>query len=235
MPLWIAFVLFDRMKRLDQYKARLSPAEIAAGMTAARRNAARLAQDARALLDANRFPTAAALAALSIEESGKTTILRQLALARTDEETREAWRDYRSHTRKNAAWIVPELVARGARSLEDFRTLFDSDADHPYLLDQVKQIGLYTDCLGAVHWSNPAEVVDRDLAELLVRTAELLGSEREVTTEEVELWVKHVGPVWKGPMQFMRRAVLNWHTEMVERGLLDQASGDMSAFLFPPT
>ena len=45
-------------------------------MNAARRNARRLAEDAKLLLEAGRYPTATALAVLSIEESGKMSILR---------------------------------------------------------------------------------------------------------------------------------------------------------------
>jgi len=49
-------------------------------MNAATRNARRLAADARLLLDAGRLPTAAALATLSIEETGKVSILREIAV-----------------------------------------------------------------------------------------------------------------------------------------------------------
>jgi AbiV family abortive infection protein len=55
-------------------------------MTAASENAARLAQDAILLLDAGCLPTACSLAVLSIEESGKVSILRAMSLARDDNE-----------------------------------------------------------------------------------------------------------------------------------------------------
>jgi hypothetical protein len=51
-------------------------------MNAANRNARRLVADAKLLLDAGRYPSAAALAALAIEESGKTSILRTLAVVK---------------------------------------------------------------------------------------------------------------------------------------------------------
>ena len=63
-------------RKLDSYRGRLTAAQIAQGMNAARDNAQRLATDAATLLDARRFPTAASLAFLSIEESGKISILR---------------------------------------------------------------------------------------------------------------------------------------------------------------
>lgn len=220
-------------KRLDQYKGRLTPQQVADGINVARQNASRLAADARLLLDAGRLPSAAALAALSIEESGKVSILRALVLARSDKEVRKEWSAYRRHTKKNIQWLLPSLIADGARSLEDFRPLFDPGAEHPYLLDQVKQIALYTDCLGEAHWSVPEEVIDEPLAHMLVSVAELFARGRQVTPEEIELWKKHVGPVWKASVDCMRRAVLNWHTEMIDHGLISAEDGDMEKFLYP--
>ncbi len=147
-------------KRLDSYKGRLDHKQIADGINAARRNALRLAEDARTLLDANRYATAASLAILSIEESGKESILRRLALATSDEEVLRLWKDYRSHTKKNILWLVPQLIVDGARHLDDFRPIFESEAEHPYILDQVKQISFYTDCLGKANWSEPLVVID---------------------------------------------------------------------------
>jgi AbiV family abortive infection protein len=117
-------------------------------MNAAGRNAERLCDDASLLLQEARYPSAAALAALSIEEAGKLSILRRLAVARDEEEVAECWRNYRWHTKKNIAWLLPQLVADGARRLDDFSPLFDGESDHPELLDQVKQISFYSDCLG---------------------------------------------------------------------------------------
>ena len=131
--------------KLSKYNGELSAAQIAHGMNAARRNARRLADDAKLLLNADRYPTAASIAALSIEESGKTSVLRGLASAPNEESRHRAWKFYRSHRSKNAAWILPELVAKGARDLDSLRLASNSSAPHTALLDQVKQIGLYTD------------------------------------------------------------------------------------------
>ena len=68
--------------QLSQYNGRLTPPQIADGMNAAIRNARRLADDARTLLDLGSYPTAASLAVLSIEERGKVSILRHLAMVR---------------------------------------------------------------------------------------------------------------------------------------------------------
>ena len=110
-------------KKLDSYKGKLSADQVAAGINAAIQNAKRLSEDASLLFEAGRFPSAASLAILSIEESGKVSILRALALAKTSEEIAVAWRDYRSHTKKNASWLLLQLVEQGARKLDDFKPL----------------------------------------------------------------------------------------------------------------
>ncbi|GEM_PF-4403187 len=99
-------------KRLNQYSGRLSAAQIAEGINLARRNASRLAADSASLLDAGRLPSATALAVLAIEEAGKCSILREIALARDERELPEAWRSYRSHTTKNRTWLFVELFLR---------------------------------------------------------------------------------------------------------------------------
>ncbi|WP_280552517.1 AbiV family abortive infection protein [Halomonas sp. 25-S5] len=219
-------------KKLPSYKGRLSFAQIAEGMIAASENAARLAQDAKLLLYAGRLPTACSLAALSIEESGKVSILRAMSLARDDNEVKEEWKRYRSHTNKNVQWIFPQLVAEGARKLDDLRPLFDKGAEHPYLLDQVKQLGFYTDCLGNKgHWSIPDEVVDGELADQLVATAELLSSASPTSEREIELWVNHVGPVWKKDINWMKHAVASWYEAMQREGLKPGGENDMEKFL----
>ena len=61
-------------------------------MSRALQNASRLAEDADALLKNDRIPSAAALAILSIEESGKVSILRQMAIAEDDKEWLQLWK-----------------------------------------------------------------------------------------------------------------------------------------------
>lgn len=219
-------------KKLPSYKGKLSFAQIAEGMTAASKNAARLAQDAKLLLEAGRLPTACSLAALSIEESGKVSILRAMSLARDDNELKEEWKRYRSHTNKNVQWILPQLVVEGAKKLDDFHPLFDKDAEHSYLLDQIKQLGFYTDCLGNKgHWSIPEEVVEGELTNQLVATAELLSSASPTSKHEIELWVEHVGPVWKKDLNWMKRAVANWYEAMQREGLKPEGEKGMGQFL----
>ncbi len=209
--------------KLDQYKGKLTPAEIADGMNEAAANAKRLHDDAKLLLENGSYPSALSLAALSIEESGKLTILRSLALARDQKELTQTWREYRSHTQKNTMWPFLQMFLQGARLLGDFRPLVEDGAEHPFLLDNVKQLGFYTDCLGNRHWSIPTEVIDEKLAREILRIAQFLLPKRKVTEREIELWIEYLQPVWKQPMELMEAAVSAWHKQMCEEGL---SSGD---------
>ena len=201
-------------------------------MNAAANNARRLFEDAATLLAAGRFPSAASLAILSIEECGKVSILRMLVVARSDAEVAETWRNYRSHTRKNVAWLLPQLAAAGARKLDDLSPLFDENSDHPFVLDQIKQLGFYTDCLGKAHWSVPTETIDKELAQMLVRIAQVLARGQTHNEDEVKLWLKHVGPVWKKNPAWMKQALVNWVTLLMEEaGLAEKGENKMEKFV----
>ncbi|MDN3237442.1 AbiV family abortive infection protein [Pseudomonas sp. WAC2] len=218
-------------KKLDAYQGKLSASEIAAGMNAANANALRLANDAEKLLKTGSFPTAASLAALSIEESGKASILRQLSTATTAEEIKASWKNYRSHTRKNVQWLLPELAIKGARKLEDLRPLFDEDAEHPFILDQLKQLGFYTDCLGNKNWSMPSNIIDEKLSQSLVQIAKLLAGKSEVTTKEIELWIEHVGQASKSDFSAMKEALIKWYAAMQAAGLKERGANSMENFI----
>ncbi len=214
------------------FRGRLTPEQLAEGINACRTSACRLAEDARTLLDAGSHATAASLAALSFEEYGKMAILRELALARDDEELTVAWRDFRDHKRKNTTWILPLLVARGARSLDDMRPIVDPKSKHPAVLDRLKQDGFYTNFAEDAGWSEPAEAVDKALAEFVVRGAEVMvPSSPEATAEGIELWIKYLRPVWRTNPDWMKQALVLLDAEMKKRGLLTGSQSSMEEFV----
>jgi AbiV family abortive infection protein len=218
-------------KKLNQFKGRLSPQQVADGINAAQTNARRLADDAKMLLDAGRLPSAASLAILAIEESGKVSILRRLSVARDDKEVSDCWRDFRSHTKKNVMWIIADLLSRGARRLDDFSPMFASESDHPQLLDHIKQISFYTDCLGSAHWSQPAAVIDESLAKILVSLSHIFATGKTITPKEIELWVHHLGPVWMGDPNWIKKALENWYSEMQSAGLAPAGTNEMEDWI----
>ena len=214
--------------KLSKYTGGLEPPQIACGMNAARRNARRLAEDAKLLLEAGRYPTATALAVLSIEESGKMSILRGFASI-PDTERQRQWQEYRSHRKKNAMWILPSLVASGARDLDSLRPAANVSGEHTALLDQLKQISLYTDCLGNAHWSEPEKIIESELAKHLVSTADLLAGDSSITAKEIELWKEHMAPVYGAPLDVMKAALVDWFSALKENGLRDDDDTQPSA------
>jgi AbiV family abortive infection protein len=219
--------------RPQEYRGTLTPSQIAEGMNAAIRNGRRLAADAKILLEAGRLPTAAAIAALSIEESGKVSILRSFATAATPEQIRVAWQNYRDHRSKNGAWILPDLIRGGARRLADLAPVVERDGEHTALLNSLKQLGLYTDCYGDAHWSEPTKIFageEARLAKVLVDMAELLARGTEVTVREIELWIEHLGPVW-GTSE-MLNGLMRYATAMHRDGLSDSTPEEYAKFVF---
>jgi AbiV family abortive infection protein len=208
--------------KLEQYTGPLNSAEIAAGMNAARQNAERLAKDARLLFENERYTSSLSLAILSIEESGKNHIFRELALARNEKELRECWRDYRSHTKKNVLWPIIETFFKGARRADDFRPLVEPDAEHPYVLDKVKQVSIYTDCFKKGHWSIPEQIITKELAQGLLMVAEVFTRHRDITAEEIDLWIQYLQPYWKISDGASRRALFEWDKEIRRRGLAEK-------------
>lgn len=213
---------------LQSYRGELTPTEIAAGIAVAQANANRLIADARVLIDAGRFPSAAALAILAIEERGKALILNRMAIVPPDK-LNATWREYRSHRAKNAAWAMPLLLADGARTMKDFAPLVDKNADHTAMLDALKQLAFYTDCLGEKHWSTPEEVIEADLAKILSEIAERMLGDRPITVEEIELWREIVGPHYGKPE--MGEAVIRCETALKEAGLKDTSIEGLRAFM----
>lgn len=216
-------------KHLNPYAGRLTASEVAAGILVAQSNAERLIEDAKILMEAGRYPSAAALAILAIEERGKVQILRRLALVSEERHVREAWREYRSHRAKNSGWILPSLVRAGVRTFEGLRPMVDIDGEHTFVLDAIKQIAIYTDCLGNRHWSIPDRVINADLAKDMVAHAEMMWGSSAVVEREIELWIEKVGPHYAKPG--MAQAVVEFQAALHAEGLSDTAPESMQAFI----
>jgi AbiV family abortive infection protein len=218
-------------KKLDAYVGKLNARQVADGINAAAKNAKRLLEDALTLYEKERYPSARSLAILSIEESGKISILRGLILEKEQKDVFEAWKSYRSHTKKNAMWILLDPFKSGARKLSDFQMAVEPDSEHTFLLDQLKQVGFYSDCLGKAHWSIPDEVVQKETVDGILLVAKVLSEKEEVTTREMELWVDHLGPIWKKSKEQMEAGVVNWYAAMQAEGLKESGKNEMAEFI----
>ena len=225
---------------LEPYVGVLTIAEIVEGMNAAEQNAVRLLRDAELLLSAERYPSATAVAILSIEESGKVTVLRDLSTAPDADEVKRVWRDFRSHTKKNRTWIFPELILKGVGTNSLYAKLFDPDSDHPALLDALKQVAIYTDCLAKRHWAKPWEAATQSLASTMVENARVFARDKQYSVEHIELWVQYIGPARKmGASGAIIDAFLRWeqqaNTTRMGNGVSSEADDERSAFTSAPS
>lgn len=219
------------MSRRKQYRGHLTCAQIAEGITRATQNAIRLADDAEALLKSDRMPSAVALAILSIEESGKSSILRHMSIATDDQEWQQLWKEYRSHREKNVLWLLGIRVQQGARNLDELRSLVDRESDHPEVLDHLKQLCIYTDCFTLVKWSSPDDIDVQSFAPYLVKMAQILSSKKTVTAQDIELWRKHLVPVKGASLDKLKQAVSAWSHDMKNLDLSEESPNEFNIFL----
>lgn len=216
-------------KLLPRCSGRLSIEEATDGMNAAIDNAKRLASDAELLLQNGRTATALSISILAIEEAGKVSIIRSL-LASNDDQLKSHWKRYRDHKAKNVAWILPDLVSRGARTLHGLREAADNEAEHAVVLEILKQLGLYTDFIGQRNWSKPADAIDEDLAESLLKVAWIMTKSRSITIEENEIWVKHLGP--KSEHGMTKAGLSLFLSEASQKGIIQTDNETAQKFIF---
>ncbi|MDP9160990.1 MAG: AbiV family abortive infection protein [Acidobacteriota bacterium] len=156
----------------------------------------RLLADAHKLFQTKSYPSSLSLSVLAVEESGKRAVIERILLAKTNKQWKEYWREYTSHTAKNNSWVVPNLVMSGAQHIDDFKVLADQESPHPYVLDEFKMWGFYTECLG-VQWAEPEKTITPEIAfEVLHLANRVISNTREVTADQMAAYVKHLSPVW---------------------------------------
>jgi AbiV family abortive infection protein len=210
-----------------QYNQKLTPDDAAKGISAAIENSKSLLADALLLFDNGRYERAVALAILGIEEAGKPAVLRSIILEDDPKQLKKEWQNYRRHLEKNKNWIVPELISKGARHLEEMRQTVDKKSDHGQMLDNLKQLSFYTDAFSECKWSIPRQVISRELAESILAIAKIMISKDKsnlTSKAELVLWVKHMKPVWKQEMFEMKQALLNCYQEAEDLGLLENGT-----------
>ncbi|MGN7875567.1 AbiV family abortive infection protein [Roseateles sp. 22389] len=218
---------------MNQFNGPLNIEQLAEGMNLAKKNASRLHDDAKLLLEAGRYASAMSLAILAIEEAGKLSILRRMVSEKAPEQLKGLWKEYRSHTKKNAAWTLLEHIKLDGRTkLQDLAHLFDSDSDHPYILDQIKQLAFYTDCLGQGNWTYPEDVITEHLVRSIMLVARAQSGDRQTTSRELELWELHVGDATRFATQREgNEAIAAWYGAMQAEGLFEPGPNRMQEFI----
>ncbi|EHO07012.1 hypothetical protein HMPREF9714_02863 [Myroides odoratimimus CCUG 12901] len=195
-------------------------------------NAKSLYEDAKLLYDNEKYARAISLAILSIEESGKPSIIRSILLEDDPKELSKLWKSYRRHQDKNSMWIIPELILNGAKKIDDLRKVVDKDSDHFQILDDLKQLCFYSDVFTKGKLSIPQNVATKEIAQSIVETARINIKEVLFTEESLEIWVKHLKPVWKREMHKMKLAVKNCYLELETKKIIeDGMASKMDVFL----
>lgn len=214
--------MIKELDRIEHFIGRLSPKMIAEGCYLAMENAARLAKDARGLFNEGSYQSAAALATLSIEESGKVHVLEHLALAADDEkEAKAIWRRFRKHTDKNIFWSFS--LEKGQGLIDALEKHFSKDIQQPQLLETLKQLSLYTDCVGSGRWMSPCQIAEdiiKRFAEGLVKIAELHSSIHHRTVREIEILIECVKPVKHQPKEVIEYAMAEYMRKLQQEGLM---------------
>jgi AbiV family abortive infection protein len=201
------------------YTGKLTPAQAAHGINATIANVNRLAEDAILLFEAERYPSAASLAILAIEEYGKISVLKEIVRAEKDCEIKELWKCYRTHTKKNVTGILPGLLAQNEDFDKAIAQTFDKNSDHPELIDHIKQLGFYTYCMDNENWSCPSNRIDRKIAENYVGIANFFSNATKVTPEEIEVWSNHFKGVSYEDANSFKKALFEYHIELQSRGI----------------
>jgi AbiV family abortive infection protein len=166
---------------------------------------------------------------LSIEESGKLPILREVACMKDKKgPLKDAWQRYSDHRQKNAAWLAIQLMMSGAKTLGDIQQTFDPQSMHSDILNIMKQLGFYTDCYGEAEWAEPEGVVDEKMATTMLATAKLLLPKHEATEYEMKLWVEHIGEHWGEPD--MAERAMKFEELLFKEGLRKVPIEDIRAF-----
>lgn len=221
--------------RGKQYKGKLDSKSAAEGIKLANQNAISLLEDAELLFSHQRFERCVSLSILSIEESGKSRILKGILLTEDPKELNKEWQDYRRHTAKNLSWIVPSLILGGARKLDDLKEMVDPKSDHGQTLENLKQLSIYTDVFSSIKWSIPSKVINENLAKMILEFAKILIRKDDDGMDSIkglDLWIKYLKPEWKGEMKNMKKALIECYKEAETLGIIEKGKAkEMAEFV----
>ncbi|MDZ4654477.1 MAG: AbiV family abortive infection protein [Coriobacteriia bacterium] len=187
------------MGERQPYRGWLSAEQIAEGKNACSRNARRLYDDASMLYEQNRFASAAALAILAIEETYKLTLLDQLTLCSTDEQTSKCWKEFSSHAAKGRPWdfaasLPGELEEDELPSAEYFWSA-EIGCSASTDANRMKQAAIYVDCVGEGNWVEPADEFREQTAHEVLDFACSCSSRADFSVREIELMREHLKPL----------------------------------------
>lgn len=216
----------DGRKRSVPYRGRLTPAQAATAMQAARLNALDLLETAEILFDLKRFAHSVVFSILAAEEASKPPLLLSILLGFGNKEG--LWRDYRTHKAKTQ-FLNPGIQARIRAALPEVPLELAKDIGErgptPDDLEIQKQRAFYSDCLkasGGVQVHLPRNVDWRQIAwDRLCESRALVSALRDYSPEELKIWLKHAEEAQKNGASFA--TVLEpLHKELLEKGFVKE-------------
>jgi AbiV family abortive infection protein len=144
----------------DKLSERLTPTEMGRGIAAANRNARRLLGDAILLYENYRYPSAAALATLAMEESAKWWALLHVTVLQDAKAIANAWRDHRRHVTKldRAIAIVKDAFERSGGEV-----VATPSTELARATQALKERCIYTDFIKDRRWTEPSGACDAAL------------------------------------------------------------------------
>lgn len=215
----------NNKSKASPYKGTLTAESASVGIRTAKANAKRLLDDAESLVGKERYPSACALACLSIEEISKPAIIRKILLADCPDQLLRGWKLFTSHPDKAAPWIVPHIIRSNPDTYEHFVDAFMRQRD-PVLLESLKQLSIYCGCYGNCHWADPCEVIEKDQADVVLTSARILlhsGQESPVdSTIGLELWQSHMQGCFSVGYVTANNKIVEFFWRAADTGLLSE-------------
>lgn len=218
----------------SQYNQKLTPEKAAEGISAIVSNAHSLIDDAELLYENGRYERATALSILAVEEAGKISIIRSILMEDDQKELSKEWKRFRNHLDKNWGLAFFDSVQQGRKHFDELKSLL-TDEKSKKSFEYLKQLAFYTEFFKNKNWSSPDKVINKDLATTILKSAKVFVGDKGSsvsTKEELELWVKHLKPVWKKDTNLMKQAVINFYHEAEEKGVLNGKAKTKNAIEF---
>lgn len=147
-------------------------------------------------------------------------------MAETEADVRDDWHRYRKHLEKSRMTGCLLTVHPGRLQLKDFKNEYMGDNEISKQLDNVKQFGFYTDCIGDGLWISPERKIGKETAGILLALAHVQCCDgKKFLAREIELWRECLSPFRHAPYEKMRIGLLEWHRRMVSEGLRKEDQG----------
>lgn len=186
----------DGRKRLVPYRGRLTPAQTATAMQAARLNALDLLDTAEMLFDLKRFTHSVPISILAIEEASKSPLLLSIFLGFGNKD--DLWRGYRTH-RVKTQFLNPAIESATRAEFSEFPPEVSKDLGErgptPDDLEIEKQRAFYSDCLKAARGVQVHLPRNKDWRQIawdrLCEARVLVTRLRDYSPEELKIWLRH--------------------------------------------